>query len=529
MTSINLVFLAHLVLSGYFPVDPSETPASYPEKESTAITYYVDPSGSDSNSGTSIASPWKTLSKVSSTTFTSGDKILFKSGGVWDETLTLNGSGSINQPIVVDKYAGEIKPRINGGGTTNASNAILLNQGSYWEISNLEVTNTVPESLKYSVTGIRIMGASAGEPAVNSIKIRNCYVHDVNSAKNGEANYQKMSGGIIFQGKFNGVLVESCHIANCAVEGLRTGAVGTKSDWSKNVVFNNNLIQNIYGDGIVLSGVTDGSKAIHNTVYNACMNTGRENYAAIWTISSYKTLIAYNEVYGLKGGVNDGTAFDADGFSDASETDGDIFEYNYTHDNNSGFMLLMHRAKNIIVRYNVSVNDIGEAGSYTKKLFIIENSGNTNRQIYNNVFYITSPVNNLFRVVNGSGKPVANFSNNIFYVTSHMDNFANVPLDSNMQFHHNIFYHPNDRFSAVNWGSSLNRNTILDHPQFLDPTGGNGISAAHGFRLQPGSPGVGAGVVIPDNGGRDFPGTVLPVGPPSIGAFQNHAGSTNRK
>ncbi len=47
-------------------------------------TYYVSSSdGSDSNTGKSSSSPWKNLSKVNSTKFYPGDKILFKKGDSW--------------------------------------------------------------------------------------------------------------------------------------------------------------------------------------------------------------------------------------------------------------------------------------------------------------------------------------------------------------------------------------------------------------------------------------------------------------
>jgi hypothetical protein len=40
-------------------------------------TYYVSPSGSDSNNGTSIATPWQTIAHVNSVKFSAGANILF--------------------------------------------------------------------------------------------------------------------------------------------------------------------------------------------------------------------------------------------------------------------------------------------------------------------------------------------------------------------------------------------------------------------------------------------------------------------
>ena len=55
------------------------------------VTYYVDPSGNDTNNGTSPASPWKSIAKVNATTFMPGDQILFKRGGTWSGTVSPSG------------------------------------------------------------------------------------------------------------------------------------------------------------------------------------------------------------------------------------------------------------------------------------------------------------------------------------------------------------------------------------------------------------------------------------------------------
>ena len=82
---------------------------------SEGATYYLDPSGSDSNNGLSQSAPWKTISKVSSKTFSPGDNILFKRGGVWKDGITmyLNGVGTINNPIIMSAYEVGDKPVIS--------------------------------------------------------------------------------------------------------------------------------------------------------------------------------------------------------------------------------------------------------------------------------------------------------------------------------------------------------------------------------------------------------------------------------
>jgi len=77
--------------------------------------YYVDATlGDDSNPGT-ITQPWKTVSKVNSTSFNAGDKIYFKKGETWRETLTIPSSGSDGSLITFGAYGSSDKPIISAG------------------------------------------------------------------------------------------------------------------------------------------------------------------------------------------------------------------------------------------------------------------------------------------------------------------------------------------------------------------------------------------------------------------------------
>jgi hypothetical protein len=84
--------------------------------------------------------PGKALAKVNATIFSPGDWILVKSGLIWTGQLWPKGSGTERQPIVIDKYGGTAMPVINDN--RDVENAVLLKNQEYWEIHNLEVTNT---------------------------------------------------------------------------------------------------------------------------------------------------------------------------------------------------------------------------------------------------------------------------------------------------------------------------------------------------------------------------------------------------
>ncbi len=69
-----------------------------------ATTYYVSPTGSDLNSGTSASAPWGSVAKVDATSFQPGDQILFQYGSSWDASLDATTSGTTSAPIVYGAY-----------------------------------------------------------------------------------------------------------------------------------------------------------------------------------------------------------------------------------------------------------------------------------------------------------------------------------------------------------------------------------------------------------------------------------------
>lgn len=80
--------------------------------------YYVSASGSDSNNGKSADTPWKTLSKVSSASLSSGDVVLFKSGD------TFRGQLAMKDGVTYSAYGEGAKPNIYG----SAQNAAVASK-----------------------------------------------------------------------------------------------------------------------------------------------------------------------------------------------------------------------------------------------------------------------------------------------------------------------------------------------------------------------------------------------------------------
>src|ERR1700683_1347544 len=77
--------------------------------------YYVSPTGSDSNDGTSPSSPWQTLAKGDSTTRAPGSQILFQDGGNWyGQQLSASSSGTPTDPITYGSYGSGANPTFWG-------------------------------------------------------------------------------------------------------------------------------------------------------------------------------------------------------------------------------------------------------------------------------------------------------------------------------------------------------------------------------------------------------------------------------
>lgn len=101
------------------------------------LNYFVSPSGSDSNNGTSASTAWQTLSRASQQVFVPGDSILFERGGVYRGTFFLKGAGSAAAKIFVGAYGNGNAPVISGA-------EILQNPN--WQNETVGGANTIKTS-----------------------------------------------------------------------------------------------------------------------------------------------------------------------------------------------------------------------------------------------------------------------------------------------------------------------------------------------------------------------------------------------
>jgi hypothetical protein len=135
--------------------------------------------------------------------------------------------------------------------------------------------------------------------------------------------------------------------------------------------------------------------------------------------------------------------------------------------------------------------------------------------VYNNVFFNDKGCIYVQRWY-GDNRGEARFSNNIFWCPKGFDSNANNNMQGpgnpgTLTYDHNAFY--------GSPGPKEDAHQMKLDPRFLDPgTGGNGFKTLKGYQIRPGSPCIGAGLAMPDNGGLDFFGNRLPEGRLDIGA-----------
>jgi hypothetical protein len=451
--------------------------------------------------------------------FPAGSKVLFAAGKTFKGQFILRGNGSKSEPNLAAAYdpkSGEIltewidnKPVIQGEGKVNS--ALLLRNGEFWEINNIEVTNTNGTSNDQGdLRGIYVTAENSG--TMENIKIKNCYVHDVNGKVGG-----KRRGGIHVhvlgdkvKTKFHNLLIEGNVVKNVGGVGI-----GNQSSWPginnedyypwTNFVIRNNHVERTGRNGIIVRYSIDPLVEYNVLAYNSRHSTGH----SVFNFNTIGCIVQYNEAYGNTS--NNPDDIDHGGFDADYNSRGTIIQYNYSHDNN-WFCGIMRKPYNtdITIRYNVSQNEL--LGAYLYGFPWAE--GVKDVKVYNNTHYFGKGKGN--RVFVAAGKEriptETTFRNNIFYFEDRAE--WGFEPDETCVFENNLYYNV----------SSRGTNAVTADPLFVDPgAGATNINMRDpqrlsGYRLKENSPGIGAGVPVKENGGSDFWGNSLYSSMPDIGA-----------
>lgn len=327
-------------------------------------TYYIDSiNGKNNNSGISKSDPWKNLSALQNIKINPGDKILLKRGSIFCEEFEITAEGTKEQPIIIESYGNEKEdlPRIVGN--DESLYAVKIFNSDFLTLRNIEIINTGEKPIP-GRTGLKIECKDYG--ISNNIVIDNVTVRDVNGSlvKNdgGGSGILIVNGGDSILSRFDNLRIENCHILRCTRNAIIWNGYYDRRKWfpNRNTIIRNNLIEGVPGDGIVPIGCD--STLIEYNIMRDCPDVlpMTEAAAGIWPWSCDNTTIQFNEVYGHK------APWDAQGFDADYNCNNTIIQYNYSHDNYGGLVLVCNNGfekdynsgnRNSIIRYNISIGD----------------------------------------------------------------------------------------------------------------------------------------------------------------------------
>ncbi|WP_368496321.1 hypothetical protein [Herbiconiux sp. A18JL235] len=510
--------VAALALAGGLLQAAPATPA-----QAVGTTYYVDATaGSDTNAGTSDTAPWKTLTKVNTITPGPGTRILLKAGTVFtNQYLDLTGSGTAADPIVVGRYGTGARPKIDFGNTAVGGEGfgVRVTNGSHWTISGLEITSG-QHATSMRRNGILILGTGAGGGAFTGIRILDNHVHDVfgRDRRTGGINlHARQASASDPESTWDDVLIQGNTVDNVADTGIQTmtDAYTSGSSWTHtldaftHVVIRRNTVTRIHRDGILVrAGVNPlveyntTDRIGKYTDVNASVVTylpAVSVVAAQWAYYTSGAVFQYNEASRTRRIDGDGQPWDFD-----TKVTNSVYQYNYSHDNEGGTLLMMDQTSNNVFRYNISQNDLDRSNGAISIPF-----GGGSLAVYNNVFYRSQGQTGLLTTSNSAG--VATYTNNI-YSNGGTGTYA---VGGGAVYASNTFFGANSQ-AAPHTGK------LTSDPLFAAPGGATSITdAAAAYSLGSSSPSRDSGAVIASNGGVDFAGRALYQGTaPDRGAVE---------
>jgi hypothetical protein len=462
------------------------------------VNYYVSPAGSDSNDGKTATTPFKTIQKAAN--LAKAGSTVYLAGGVYQQQLSINVSGTADQPIT---FRGDPNaPAYIQQGGSNSAIVTIQNQ-SHIRLYGISVGKVT----KKDAQGILITATSSG--IVTDIELNHVTVAEVawTATRTKVPGDNDNAQGIIIYGagKAQANAVSNIRIDSCTITNNVTG----------------------FSEAVSLDGNIDGFSITHCEVYN---NTN----IGIALIGNYGTSSNASLDQARNGVVSQN--YSHDNVADYA-TSGGIYvdgardikiERNWCQGNGYGIEVGAEEngsATNITVVANVLVGnkETGLAiGGY--------NSGTSgqvlNSSIFNNTFYKNG--------TSSSGGEIAMtkasncvFSNNIFYTSgSQLFYVEKITPQANNTFDYNTWFTPGGSVS-VSWagksytsfakyqsGTSQDAHSINKDPLFLSATD---------YHLQSGSPSrnVANVGVIKDATQLDKDGLLLlNKGISSMGAYQ---------
>jgi hypothetical protein len=520
---------ANLQLWWQSPSQPKEIIPQTQLYSGIGTTYFVSPSGSDSNSGLSAAEAWQSIGRVNQQLFNPGDSILFQRGGRYAGSLQAQGSGLPDSPIGVGAYGTGALPIIDG---TGQECAVRLFNQQYWQIDSLEITG----SQRF---GVFVSGDSS-YTVLHYFRLTNLVIH-------GAYGTPRWDSGLVMVAPmgdhltFDDVVIDKVIAYDTSLwYGIHVGfnlnhSYPTNPPMSTNVTIRNAQVHDVYGDGITVAQ-SQNVLIEKNVAYQTGLAPAGISYTpnAIWSWQCDQTVVQFNEGYSTHSYSYDGGVFDIDWGSTNT-----TIQYNYAH-NADGYCVAILGAHNVttsnsIVRFNICSNNGQKPamGALQGDMFIATFDGGSldGIQIYNNTAYWNPASDGGWikaRDVLLTGSLPRLVENNIVYsgTRTFVDMDASLPLD------HNLYwcipgssaiwkYGPANptSFSEFKRITGQETNGLFADPQLNNPTYSAVGRPTVAFTFSQASPLIGMAASWSTMGQLDFFGNTLPItGSTAIGA-----------
>ncbi len=523
----------------------------------TGTNYYVSSSsGNDSGDGKSIATAWKTLSKVNSHSFSPGDSVFLKRGDTWRESLVIPSSGTSGNYLYFGAYGTGSKPHIFGsvqavswsdqGGNVWKSSTVVSDPWSpeysasdiFFEHTDGTVswgahksgTSSLSSEYDWVCVSGNIYVYSATDPSTRyasveipqediGINVNTKQYITIDGLDIRYIRYRGVNGDEVVDG--SGFTIQNCNI--CYVGERENTLSDSPSGYALAVIRNDLLIRNndihdagrrivsihLYDySGITFSNIIiEGNilhEGFHGSGFGIAMDDGRSN-------NTFKDIIIRNNIIydsPSRNLTNDGFDPTTQGHIAAGESGATIANvqiYNNIWMYSTAYGLELYNVDNVTVYNNVfySFNPNGSSLGYRNQLDI--SHGSTNIDIKNNIFY--NPL-----------------SYDILHIQTAIFLENDQPV-SEVTADYNLFYEADPRIHILaigntnyyesNWSAMKSAIGWQAHdPGFADPM----FVSSTDLHVQEGSPAIGAGVQVPGVI-TDFEGNYY-NNPPSIGAFE---------
>jgi hypothetical protein len=415
--------LLALVCGEALALSHSDTSVSIREGSQSPTAYYISPTGSDKNAGTSANTPWQTVSRVGK--LNPGDSVLFQAGVdhmLGSNGLTISQGGSPDAPVVVGSYfdgpvggaaaaaAGPPRLHIDPG----KGPAIMVYNTGYVEVCNVSVVGSNMTASKesgialYSDTKNDDDDAAAAAGGATTPHWASVYIHDVSAS-----GFQDgITVGAQGCAGFRDVLVERVVCMDNWLTGMQSYGVANSDCYShasivvRDSVFANNPglathTENWSGSGLVLSAVNGalvtGCEAYGNGAANGHQGGGPVGLWA-WEANNvtFRHCVSHDNLNGFASGQNDGGGFDLDGGATNS-----LIEYCYSFRNaGPGYLVCQFDGSSLptannTVRYSVSLNDTLTSANGCGGLDFFSPNNILGATVYGNTF------------INGNGNALA--------------------------------------------------------------------------------------------------------------------------